>query len=178
MESSNASSSAQVTTSSVAIRYGLIMGLIGTVFNLALLMTASEQSEARWLGIIITLAGTWLAHQDFKKRNGGFMEYGQGLGIAVIASVVSGVIGSAVYAGYIAFVDNSSIKRILDKTRVDMEARGGMDDAQIEQALEMTAKFTNPVVFLLFGILGAAFFGLIAGLIISAITKHSRPEFE
>jgi Protein of unknown function (DUF4199) len=172
------SSSVPVTTSAVAIRYGLILGLVGSVFNLALLMTAMEQTSARWAGLLITVVGIWLAHQDFKKRNNGFMEYGQGLGIAVLLSTVSGVIGSAVYAAYIAFIDGSSIQRILDKTRADMEARGGMDDAQIDQAMEMTSKFTNPGMFLLFGVLGAAFFGLLLGLAISAITKKSRPEFE
>lgn len=177
MESSTASQAAPATTTSVAIRYGLMLGLISTAYSLVMFMTAMEQSPIRWFGLIFSIGGIWLAHQDFKKRNGGFMEYGQGLGIAVLLSVVSGAISSIVSYLYLVFIDNSMIQRIIEKARTDMEARG-MDDAQIEQGLAMTTKFTNPTMILIFGILGAAFFGLLLGLIISAITKHSRPEFE
>jgi hypothetical protein len=169
---------APVTTTAIAIRFGLINGLIGTVFSLVLFLTKLEQSELRWAGLLISIGCIYLAHTEFKKHNQGFLEYGQALGIGTILSLIAGIIQGVFTYVYVSFIDTEFTQRMLDTARSQMEARGNMDDAQIDQAIEMTAKFASGGALLIFSVVGGAFFGFMLSLVIGAFTKNSRPEFE
>ncbi|KAA9327004.1 DUF4199 domain-containing protein [Hymenobacter busanensis] len=167
-----------VTPSSVGIRYGVLLGIVSIIFSLLLFMTNSDQSPLRWAGLLISVAAIWLAHGYFKKHNGGFMSFGQGLTIGLVMSVVSGVLSSIFSYIYMTFIDPSYMERLMEKTRTEMEAKGTMSDEQIDQAMSMMNKFSGGPMTLVFGILGALIIGLLISLIVSAITKHNRPEFE
>ena len=65
----------------------------------------------------------------------------------------------------------------MNLTRSRMEEKG-MDDAQIDQAMAMVEKFSGGALSTVFAVLGALLIGFILSLIISAITKNPRPEFE
>lgn len=167
-----------VSTSAVAIRYGLITGLVSVIISFALNMTGLEQSPAKWLTSIVLILGIVLAQKFFKQNNSGFMSFGQGLGIGTMLSAVVGVLSAIFSYIYVTFMDPDFASRILDKTRADMEARGGMSDAQIEQALSWTAKFLEGPLMAVFVLLMTVLMGFVVSLIISAFTKNSRPEFE
>ncbi len=166
------------TTTSVALRYGLLTGLVSVIFSLILYLTKLDQSPAKWIGVAILAAGIYLAHIEFKKKNGGFMEYGQGLGIGTLLSVVDGILSGVFIYIYVTFVDINWVQRSMDVTRGQMEARGQMTDEQIDQAMEMTAMFMTGPALLIVSIVVNLLLGFILSLIISAITKNSRPEFE
>jgi hypothetical protein len=67
---------------------------------------------------------------------------------------------------------------MMDKARADMEAKGNLSDEQIDQAMTIAGKFMNGPIMLAGVILGTIFFGFILSLVVSAILKHSKPEFE
>ena len=102
------------------------------------------------------------------------MTYGQGLGIGTLMSAISGLISSVYAYIYHEFIVPTLRQQILDKVREDLENRG-MDDTQVEQALEMSQKFSTPGFTFLFGIIGSIFIGFIIALIISAIMKKDKP---
>lgn len=170
--------SAPVTTTAVGIRYGLLAGVASIIFSLLLFMTSADQSPVRWLGLAITIGAMVLAHNQFKQHNGGFMSYGQGLGIGTLLVVVSGVISTVFSYLYMTYMDPGYMGRIMEKTRLEMEAKGNMSDAQVDQAMAMAQKFSSGAWMLLFGILGSILIGFVISLIISAFTKHNRPEFD
>ena len=170
--------SAPVTTTSVSIRYGLLAGVASIILSLLLFLTNMDQSPVRWLGLVIIVGAIVLAHNQFKQGNGGFMSYGQGLGIGTLLSAVSGIISTIFSYIYMTYIDTGYMARVMEKTRMDMEAKGNMSDAQIDQAMGMAEKFSGGVWILVFGILGGIFIGFVISLIISAFTKHNRPEFE
>ncbi len=178
MENLDSSAPTPISIPAVAVRYGLLTGLVSVIVSLTLFLTQTEQSPARWLGLIVGAAGIYLAQNDFKKQNGGFLEYGQGLGIGTLLNLISGALNAVFTYFYIQFVDDGFIGRIIATARAEMEAKGNLTDEQIDQALAMTTKFTTPTMLLVFGILGAAFFGFLLSLLITLVTKHSRPEFE
>ena len=167
-----------VTPSAVAIRYGLLAGLASVIISFGLNMAELEQTPAKWLGTVILILAIVLAHKFFKQQNGGFLSYGQGLSIGTILSVVVGVISAAFSYIYIRLVDPEFVNRIMDKTRSDMEARGNMSDAQIEQAMTWTAKFMDGPLMVGTVLFMIVLTGFLASLLISAITKNPRPEFE
>ncbi|MBT9395548.1 DUF4199 domain-containing protein [Hymenobacter sp. NST-14] len=168
-----------VTPASVAIRYGLLVGIVTVIYSLILMATGLEQKPA--LGFVtfaILIVGIVLAHKYFKQHNGGFMSYGQGLGIATIMGAVIGTLSSIFRYIYVNFVDAEYTQRAIEAARAKLEA-DGLSDEQIEQAMSISSKMlaTGPMS-IVFGILASAFFGFLLALVISAFTKNARPEFE
>ncbi|MBF9144189.1 DUF4199 domain-containing protein [Hymenobacter properus] len=167
-----------VTTSSVGLRYGLLTGLVSTLFSFALNIMHQESSPARYLSFAILVGGLVLAMNHFKQQNRGFMSYGQGLGIGAVLSAVVGAISGIFAYIYMNFVDPDMLGRITEKMRADMEARGGLSDEQIDQAVTMSSKFMNGPVMVGAALLGTLLIGVLLSLVISAIIKNAQPEFE
>ena len=167
-----------VTTTAVAVRYGLLTGLVGVIFSFFLFVAQADQSPVRWLGLGITVGGMVLAHKQFKQGNGGFMDYGQGLGIGTLMGLVAGTVNTLFNYVYLTFIDPAYMGRALDIARAKMEEKGEMTDEQIDQAMTWAAKFSSGSWMLLFGILGSLIFAFLLALVVSAITKHSKPQFE
>jgi hypothetical protein len=105
------------------------------------------------------------------------MTIGQGIGIGTLLSLISGVISSVFLFIYLKFVDDSMLQMVRDE-QIEKMSQQGMDDAQIEQAMEMAGKFMGPVAILIFGIIGSVLGGLILSLIISLFTKKANPAAE
>ena len=167
------------TTSSVAIRYGLLTGLVYVIFLFVVFVVGLEANTAvGWLGLVFPIGGIYLAHQHYKTRNSGFMSYGQGLGIGVLLSIVSGLLTGVFNYVYRTFIDPEMNGRMLETVRTKMEEGGNMSDEQIDGALKMSAKFSSGPVGFAVGLVVAVISGFIIALIISAFTKHNRPEFE
>ncbi|OWP61965.1 DUF4199 domain-containing protein [Hymenobacter amundsenii] len=168
-----------VTPASVAIRYGLLVGIVTVIYSLILMATGLEQNPL--LGFVtfgILIVGIVLAHKYFKQNNGGFMSYGQGLGIATIMGAIIGTLSSIFRYIYVNFVDAEYTQRTLEAARTKLET-DGLSDEQIEQAMAITTKMMpNGPISIVWGILATAFFGFLLALVIAAFTKNNRPEFE
>ncbi|MCR5889107.1 DUF4199 domain-containing protein [Hymenobacter sp. J193] len=169
-----------VTPSNAGIRYGLITGIVTVIYSFVLMATGLEQQPV--LGFVtfaILIGGIVMGHRYYKQHNGGFMSYSQGLGIAAVMGAIIGTLSGVFRYIYVNFIDSGYSQKVLDTTRAKMEADGNMSDEQIETAMEWTAKMmpTGPLS-ILWAILATAFFAFLLSLIISAITKHNRPQFE
>lgn len=168
-----------VSTSSVAVRYGLLTGLISIIYLFLTFATGQVANQVlQWVGIIIPIGGIYLAHRAFKKLNGGFMSYGEGLGIGTVLSLVSGIVSALFNYVYKAFIDPDVQTQTMDAMRKKFEEKGGMTDAQIDQTLSMTAKFSTGPIGLAIGIVGALIMGVLISLVVAAFTKNPKPEFE
>ena len=167
-----------VTVSNTAMRYGIIVGLISVIYSFVLAML--DETMNRGLGAVAYLfliVGMVMAFKYFKTHNHGYMSYGQGLGIGTLMSLIVGLLSSIFMYIYIKFVDPEMMNRAMEMQRVQMEERG-MDDAQIDQAMEMAGKVSSPELMIVFGTLGFVVIGFIIALIVAAIMKNARPEFE
>ena len=171
-------STSSVTTTSVGLRYGLLVGIVSIMFSFILFVTQADQSPVRWLGLAILIGGMVLAHNAYKAANHGFMNYSEGLGIGAVMSVVSGTLSTAFSFVYMKFIEPEYMTRLMESTRAKMEEKGGMSDEQIDQAVNMMQKFSSGGWMVLFGILGSLLFGFLIALVVSAITKKTKPEFE
>ncbi|ODS82319.1 MAG: hypothetical protein ABS46_09205 [Cytophagaceae bacterium SCN 52-12] len=162
----------------VAIRYGLIFGLISSIYGILLYVFQLETNkflpQLNWILFIFAIV---VAIKEYRKQNQGFVSYGQGLGIGSLTATIMGLIGGMLNTFYLQVIDNTPLQRIADMTREDLERRG-LDDQAIENALEMSQKFQSPGMFFVFSVLGSAFVGFILSLIIAAILQKKRPTFE
>ena len=166
------------TTTSVGVRYGLLTGLVNIIFSFILFVTHADQSPVRWLGLGILVGGMVLAHMAYKQANGGFLNYSEGLGIGAMMSLISGTLSTAFSYVYMTFVDPDYMARVMETARTKMEEKGGLTDEQINQGIRMMQKFSSGGWMVLFGVLGSLLFGFLIALVVSAITKNSKPEFE
>ncbi|MCX2742192.1 DUF4199 domain-containing protein [Pontibacter anaerobius] len=163
---------------SVALKWGFIFALIGVIFTLVLMV--SGLAENRWissLAYLILIGGIAVAMKNFKAENHGFISYGQGLGIGAIVSVIYGLLSGTFSWLYMEFVDPEYMNRIMEKQRVEM-LQQGMTDEQIDAGMAIAENFQGPVAIILGSAVVTLIIGFILSLIISAIMKNSRPEFE
>jgi hypothetical protein len=168
----------QPKISSVALKYGLIGALASIVFTAVLLISGVNVSG--WvgsLGYIILIAFMVIAMKEYKKMNQGFMSYGQGLGLGTLVALIFGVLGGLFMFVYTSFVDTEYTSNLMDKQRVELEERG-MSDEQIDHAIAMGESFSSPAMMIVWSIVGYLLIGFILSLIVAAVMKNSRPQFE
>lgn len=169
----------RLSTSAVAVRYGLLTGIVSIIYTFLILATGQVGNSALgFLGLLILIGGIVLAQRTFRAANGGFMSYSEGLGIGMLVSLVSGLLSSVFSYAYREFIDPSVTQQIVDQTRAKLEQGGNMSDEQIDQAIAMSQKFSTGPISLVTGVIASLIGGLILSLIISAIMKRTQPEFE
>lgn len=171
-------STSPVTPSTVGLRYGLIAGLVSIIISFLLNISHLEQSPAKWLTVVVLVGGIMLAQRQFRRANGEFMSYGEGLTVGVVVAAVAAVLSAIFSYVYVTFIDPEMTTRIMDKARADMEAQGKMSDAQIDQAMSFTAMFVQGPALVGVALVGGVLMGLVIALITSAILKNTKPEFE
>ena len=168
----------QPSVTSVALKYGLITALISIVYTLILMvLDMSENQLLSGLSFIIMIAGIVLAMKEYRTLNGGFMSYGQGLGLVTLVSTVTGLLSGIFMWIYTSFVDTEYMARMRDK-QVDALLDRGMSDEEVDAAMKMTESFQGPLALILGGLIGSVVIGFLLSLILSAIMKRNRPEFE
>lgn len=168
----------QPSVSSVAMKYGFIGALVSVVFTAVLLIAGVNVSG--WvgsLGYLILIAAMVIAMKEYKKQNYGYMSYGQGLGLGTLVSLIFGVLGGLFMFVYTSFIDPNYTSSMMDKQRMELEERG-MDDEQIDQAIAMGESFSSPAMMIVWSIVGYLIIGFIISLIVAAVMKNNRPEFE
>ncbi len=166
------------TTKSLAIKWGLILGVVSIVFFIILAVTGSQGAGwASWIGVLPSAIIMYLAHKEFKEGGDGYMSYGKGLGIGTMISVVSSIISNIFSFIYIKFLDPTYIDVIRDAQIAGFQEQG-MSDSEIETALSFSESFMKPETMIVMGIFFGIFFGFILSLIVSAITKNSNPALD
>lgn len=173
MEDSN-----DITIKDVALKYGLFNAVAAILFFVILdVMGMSGNQSLSWLGLVITAVVIFLGQKEYKTNGDGYMNYGEGLGIGTLLALISSIISSVFVWVYVSYINTNFIDNIRQSTMMKLEEQG-MSDTEIDRVMEMSDKFSGPTAMLIFGILGGVFFGFLISLVISAIVKTTRPEFE
>ena len=158
------------------LNYGLLAGLVGVVFGIMLYTQGLhyEQSfgiQAVQFGILAVFVIIGII--QYKKANQGYLKIGQaikiGAGIGALASVI-GIIWFFVMSNVI---EPDYMDKAMEIAKVNaFETNPKMTQEQWDQGVEFQKKFFP--IFMAFGIVVSAIFGLIVGLITGAIVKKSR----
>ena len=165
----------KLTIGKVGVRYGIYLTLVSIIYSLILqIIGQAANQKLGYISLIFLVAALVLAHNEYKKSNE-FMSYGEGFKISLIIVSISSVIGSIFTYIYVKFVDSSMLETIRQTQEMQMEKRG-MSEDQIQQAMKIAGKFSTPEMILIFGIIGAIFFGIIIALIVTIFTRKSPPE--
>lgn len=166
------------TVKSVAMKWGLIMGLISVGFFLIIALGGLQGNSAmQWVSLIPTIIVIYLAHKEFKDNGDGYMSYGQGLGLGTLLVLISSLISTVFFYIYVKFIDATYIDAVKDVQIAQFQEQG-MSDSEIETAMGFSEGFMTPEVMSVFAIVFAVFAGFVVSLIVSAITKNSNPELD
>ena len=162
----------------IMLNYGLILGFIGILMNVAL-YALGKTYEPHWsqavIGFAIMIAVIILAIKKYKDLNGGYLSLGDalkiGLGIALISGIIS-VIYSLIFTN---FIEPEYYNRMAEiQQQKILEKYPEISDEQLEASMEMGKKFSGPVITSAFALIGSLFFGFIISLIGGAIMKKSN----
>jgi ABC-type antimicrobial peptide transport system permease subunit len=170
----------KVTVSQVGLKYGLIIGLVFIVYGMILQFLNLDMKlmqNLSYLNYVALAAVIYFAHKAFKEGGDGYMTVGQGLGSGTLISLVGGALSGIFSYIYLSFIDDSMITKIKDAQITEMEARG-MDDAQIEQAMNIAGNLMTPLMMAILSIVFMVIFGFIISLIVSLFTKKANPTLE
>lgn len=166
-------SAEQPSLMSTGLKFGLILGLASIVYNIVIIALGYNPFINSWRGFIaiaLTIAIIVFAHKNFKESGDGYMSYGQGLGLTVIAMIVSTILTLIFTYLYLTYLNTAMWEEIWIKNADDMAARG-----QTEEQIQMGTEWGKKLFYIIYVVIGA-FFGLIVGLIVSIFTQKKRPE--
>lgn len=170
------------TTTQTALKWGAIIGVITIIHSVIgfIFKLDPTQGTYKWIGmvigIVVAIGGLILAMKDYKKENGGFMSYSQGLGIGALLGGVAGLIGGVFNYFYQTFIDSSFTEKLKEMQIAAMEERG-MSSDEIDKAMEIAGMFSSPSMNIVFGILGSIFIYFLVSLVVSAVQKNEKPIF-
>lgn len=165
----------QPSVARIALKWGAILGIAQIIFSIIIFVTDNFGNSALGsVAYLLILGALILAMRDFRSLNGGYMTYGEGVSVGTLTAAISGFLSSIFSVFYMTVIDTGVMERVMDKTREQMEAQGNLSDEQIDQAMEISQKFQSPGILFVFGVLGAAFVGLILSLIVAAFIRRNK----
>jgi len=158
--------------------YGLLMGAITIIFGLMLYsldMHYQQNLTIQLVGLAITIAALFLAIQQFKTANGGYITLSEALKIGVGAATIAALIAVIYQYALANFIDPDFTEKAVRASINEAASKGNMSQEQIQQGVEMGKKFfwiQYPVIIVL-----TILIGLVISLIIGLIVKKQKPEF-
>ena len=161
------------------MNFGAMLGLTLIIYSLLLwMLDATTNKSLSFVNYIIMIGGIVLATKAFRdNEQGGYITYGRALAVGTLTSAFAAIITSFFTYLLYTVIDPG----LIDKTYALMEEayyEAGMSDSQIEMALNMAKRFTNPFMIMVFGFIGSVFMGFIFSLITSIFLKKESSHFE
>ena len=170
----------QASSKSIILNNGLYYGvtliltsLIIYALGMHLDTTASFISLA--ILVIVLIPFQIIGISKFKKDNGGFISWGQGVkigvGIVLIGTLIS-IIYNQIFSTFIEPDFYAQVEEVTRKGLLD----AGRTDEQIDALIEKSSKFQGTLIVDALGLLGSAFLGFVLSAIIAAVKKHSEED--
>lgn len=162
--------------------YALALTICQAVFNLLLYFTGFQTEKleigqhAGWLSLLIMVVVLYLGIKAVREESPDkSLSYGQGLGAGIIISLLSSIMGAVYSFIHFKWVNPAFYDYQMELIRKKWVA-AGMNDAQMEQAENMTRKFMGPIATSIFSVVIVIFCGVIISLILAAVLKRAKPE--
>ena len=157
-----------------SLNYGLITGAAMVVCSLILyILNLYMNRPLGFLQYLILIGGMVYGTLEYRKNyRNGFLTYGQafttcfmiGLFATILLVIYSFIFTTYIYPGF--------VQEILDKARENMVNSGSeMTEQQIESALEITKRFTTPLLMTVLGLVTGLFFSSILALVAAIFLK-------
>jgi hypothetical protein len=158
----------------VALKWGIIGGLALCIYSVIAFMF--DLREAGWAGtlisVVLMIAFIVLAVKEHRdKELEGMVPFGRAFGTSMLTVLYMALIGAVFTFIYVKFIDPGMVDEIVRQARDGM-IEGGSSEEEIEMGMKWVEMFTTPPMMAVWGFAANMFFGLIVGLIVSAIMRR------
>ncbi len=164
----------------IAIKYGFIYAGIYILMSLLMYITGLNRTGITWpmtvLSFAVPVVCILLAVKEYKSEIGqGYIKFSDVFKQGLIICVVGGIVYSAYSLLYMYVIDPTFMDYIMEQQVAKMQEMG-MEEEQIEKAMQGSAAMQSPFWMFTFTLLGSVFIGAIIALIMAAILKKPNPE--
>ncbi|WP_313113106.1 DUF4199 domain-containing protein [Aequorivita sediminis] len=164
----------------IALNFGVLLALLSIVLQVISFVLDAHIDRPWWLTVlqlVISIGVLVYGIKAFKNDNAGFLTIPQALKTGLAISLIAGVISVIFNFIFIYYIDPDFIQKTLDFSREQMITDfPNMTPEQIENSLEISAKFMTPTIMSAMGILATLFFGFIISLVAGMILKKNPPQ--
>lgn len=170
----------QPKTGKFALNFGLILGALSVVFAFMLYTLDMHYQGGIFVllvSVILGIAVVVIAMLQFKKANGGFMTFGQGLKIGMGVCLIGGIIGIIFNQVLAGVIDPEMMSKATEYQRAQLLEAGTLSPEQVDQQLEFGKQFSTPSMQIIFGLLFVIVSGFFYSLIPALILKKQKPEY-
>lgn len=161
---------ANVSPVSTGVKWSVIITGATIVYTLLIyFLGMSNSSFQQYFSTIIFIAGIVLALRDYRTLNGS-MTYGQGLSTGTLTGLLTGILFGLFYYVFLTYIAPEVIDEIMAMQEADIMQQG-LDDEQLDAALEMTQSLRSPVAFSMLIVIGFTIGAFFVSLIASFFLK-------
>lgn len=165
-----------------ALSYGVIVGAVLILFSLLMFLLGMHTNKyLGYVGYVFLIAGmAWGTLEYRKKYLGGFISYGKAFTSCFLIGLYAALILGVYMYVFAQFIHPGFIQEMLDISRQAMyDSNANMTEEQVEQALEISAKFMSPVMMAVWTfvayVIASAIIGLIAAIFLKKEDKSVSP---
>lgn len=154
---------------------GIIVGIVLIVFSLLMyFLDVDPQSKIMWLSYLILAAGLWWAIISYRnKLPGGYLTYGKAFSAGFFTGLFASIILAIFTFIYVQYIDTTLIDKILANAEDKiLNTQPNISDEDLDRALSMTRKFTNPSMMSIFSFVGNTILSTLFSLIIAIFAKR------
>lgn len=169
------------STTTQGLYYGLITGAGLIILSLILFIAGLYMN--RWISSIsylVLIGGMVYGTLDYRKTYlNGFMTYGKAFSTCFMIGLFAGLAGAIYTFIFAQFIHPGFVQEILDKAREQMvTGNPNMSEEQMDTALAWTAKFTTPIMMMIWGFISYALISAVIGLLAAIFLKKEDPSLK
>lgn len=158
--------------------FGMLSGGAMIILSLILFLLDQHMNRAlNWTGYIVMIAGMVYGTLEYRKKNNGFLSYGQAFGSCFWIGLFAGILATVYFIVFALFIHPAFMNEMMDVARQNMiEARPDMSEADMEKAMEISSSFMSLPVMTIMGLVSYAIGASIFGLILAIFLKKEDPS--
>ena len=168
-------------TRKFAMNYGSVLGLFLMLIALTLWALGVDEQRSVIPSVLnnMVIIG-FLIYSIIQYRdnfNDGFISYGSSLKLGTSVAFFSSILMAFYTFIYITYLDPDMLANILKTTeQAVLQTNPDISEEELDLALEMTGKLTQPHWLMIMGVLSGTFMGFFFSAIISFFVKNSDPN--
>jgi|TARA_Y100000996_G_scaffold151362_1_gene116629 hypothetical protein len=170
----------EIQTSTYALNFGTLIGIVTVVFNLMLFFLDAHYQGEPLSWIVPVLISVGLINYgifQYRKDNNGYVSISESLKVGVGAALMAGIIGTLYGLLLTEFLDPQFMDKTLEIAKQKMlEGNKELSIEDANNAIEVSKNFTTIPIRIAGGLLSSIFSGFFISLIGGLILKKSKPE--
>lgn len=166
-----------ISTTRFGLKFGLYCGVALSLYEVLILeLGLSDDNLIGLLAYVILIAALHMGMRDYKKANEGYMTFGQGLGIGLIVSTISGILLGAIQSVYFYFKP-ALVERMKEEIFKAYDEQG-IPPEQVETMRSVIDFMLSPGGIFVLTVISYFILGLLLSLITAAVHRRNPPLFD